>query len=139
VTNVSTGQTRFYMPEPMVRRGEGAIEVFTRHLAQQPAPRGITVNTIAVGSAIAALLDDSNRWVTGQHIEASGAPPVAPGSISTYSDSPSTSLQDQSEAPRANHPLPILRHRDESPPARRIARDGATGRRRRCRGRGPPV
>jgi NAD(P)-dependent dehydrogenase (short-subunit alcohol dehydrogenase family) len=110
IVNISTGQTRFYTPERMVyATAKGAVEVLTRHLAEELGPRGITVNTIApgavatdfsdgllrdneqvqqvvssvtalrryavaedIGGAIAALLGDGNRWVTGQRIEVSG-------------------------------------------------------------------
>jgi NAD(P)-dependent dehydrogenase (short-subunit alcohol dehydrogenase family) len=110
IVNVSSGTTRFYTPERIVYGAvNGAIEVFTRYLAQEVGPRGITVNAIAPGAtatdfsngvlrdnqqlqeiitsvtalgrfgtavgvagAIAALLGDRNRWITGQRIEVSG-------------------------------------------------------------------
>ena len=75
MTNVSTGQTRFYTPEPIVYAAASA----DRGVHSPPGPRARAarhrVNTIALGSAIAALLDDGNRWVTGQRIEASGVHP----------------------------------------------------------------
>lgn len=110
IVNISSGQTRFFTPQRiMYSTVKGAVEVWSRYLAQELGPRNITVNTIAPGAtatdfsggllrdnpnvqqmvtsvtalgrfgvaediadAIVALLDDGNRWVTGQRIEASG-------------------------------------------------------------------
>jgi NAD(P)-dependent dehydrogenase (short-subunit alcohol dehydrogenase family) len=110
IVNLSSGTTRVYTPERIVYGAvKGAVEVFSRYLAQEVGARGITVNTIAPGAtatdfsdgvlreneqlqeiitsvtalgrygqpediagAIAALLGDGNRWVTGQRIEVSG-------------------------------------------------------------------
>ena len=50
IVNLSTGLTRFYGPDHIVyAASKGAIEVFTRYLAQDLGGRGITVNTIAPG------------------------------------------------------------------------------------------
>jgi NAD(P)-dependent dehydrogenase (short-subunit alcohol dehydrogenase family) len=58
IVNVSTGQTRFYTPERMVyAAAKGAVEVFTRHLAQELGSRGITVNTVAPGAVATDFSD----------------------------------------------------------------------------------
>jgi NAD(P)-dependent dehydrogenase (short-subunit alcohol dehydrogenase family) len=110
ILNVSSGLTRFAVPGYAAYAAmKGGIEVLTRYMAKELAPRGITVNTIApgaietdfrdgavrddpqanaqiagitalgrvgqpddIGGAVAALLSDGNRWLTGQRIEVSG-------------------------------------------------------------------
>jgi NAD(P)-dependent dehydrogenase (short-subunit alcohol dehydrogenase family) len=110
IVNISSGTTRFYAPERVIYGAvKGAVEVFSRYLAQEVGVRNITVNVIAPGAtatdfsdgvlrddkqlqefitsvtalgrygtaedvagAIAALLGDGNRWITGQRIEVSG-------------------------------------------------------------------
>jgi NAD(P)-dependent dehydrogenase (short-subunit alcohol dehydrogenase family) len=50
ILNVSTGLTRFTVPGISAYASmKGAVEVFTRYLAQELGPRGITANTIAPG------------------------------------------------------------------------------------------
>jgi NAD(P)-dependent dehydrogenase (short-subunit alcohol dehydrogenase family) len=110
IVNTSSGLARFSYPGYAAYAAmKGGIEVLTRYMAKELAPRGITVNTIApgaietdfrggelrdnpqanaqvaaftalgrvglpddVGGAVAALLSDGNRWITGQRIEVSG-------------------------------------------------------------------
>lgn len=51
ILNVSSGLTRFSLPGyASFAIMKGAIEVFTRYLAQEVGPRGIAVNTIAPGA-----------------------------------------------------------------------------------------
>lgn len=51
ILNVSTGLTRFTMPGLAAYSAmKGGVEVFTRYLAQELGPRGITVNAIAPGA-----------------------------------------------------------------------------------------
>ncbi|MDM0033632.1 SDR family oxidoreductase [Variovorax sp. J22P271] len=110
IVNTSTGLARFSFPGYAAYAAmKGGVEVLTRYMAKELAPRGITVNTIApgaietdfrdgavrddpqanaqiagitalgrvgqpddIGGAVAALLSDGNRWLTGQRIEVSG-------------------------------------------------------------------
>jgi len=50
IINISTGTTRFANPGYSVYASmKGAIEIFTKYLAKEVGPRGITVNVIAPG------------------------------------------------------------------------------------------
>jgi NAD(P)-dependent dehydrogenase (short-subunit alcohol dehydrogenase family) len=110
ILNVSTGLARFTVPGyAAYAAAKGGLEVLTRYMAKELAPRGITVNTLApgaietdfggghardnpalnkmlagmtalgrvglpddVGAAVAMLLSDDARWITGERIETSG-------------------------------------------------------------------
>ncbi|HSV58409.1 MAG TPA: SDR family oxidoreductase [Variovorax sp.] len=110
IVNTSSGLARFTLPGYGAYAAmKGGIEVLTRYMAKELAPRGITVNTIApgaietdfngaavrdnaqvkahiagltalgrvgqpedIGGAVASLLSEGNRWITGQRIEVSG-------------------------------------------------------------------
>ena len=51
IVNVSSGLTRFSLPGyAAYAMMKGGIEVFTRYLAKELGPRGITVNTVAPGA-----------------------------------------------------------------------------------------
>jgi NAD(P)-dependent dehydrogenase (short-subunit alcohol dehydrogenase family) len=50
IVNVSSGLTRFVIPGSAAYAAmKGAIEVYTRYLAKELGPRGITANTVAPG------------------------------------------------------------------------------------------
>ncbi|WP_119726372.1 SDR family oxidoreductase [Thermomonospora amylolytica] len=50
IINITTGATRIALPEKIAyAMSKGAVEVFTRTLAQHLGPRGITVNNVAPG------------------------------------------------------------------------------------------
>ncbi|MFC4619681.1 SDR family NAD(P)-dependent oxidoreductase [Camelliibacillus cellulosilyticus] len=51
IVNISTGLTRFAVPESGAYASiKGAIEVLTRYLAKELGPRGIAANTVAPGA-----------------------------------------------------------------------------------------
>jgi NAD(P)-dependent dehydrogenase (short-subunit alcohol dehydrogenase family) len=51
IVNISTGLTRFSLPGyAAYAMMKGGIEVFTRYLAKELGPRGISVNTVAPGA-----------------------------------------------------------------------------------------
>ncbi len=110
IVNTSSGLARFSFPGyAAYATMKGGVEVLSRYMAKELAPRGITVNTVApgaiatdfgggavrdnaqlnaqiagvtalgrvglpddIGGAVAAMLSDDNRWMTGQRIEVSG-------------------------------------------------------------------
>jgi NAD(P)-dependent dehydrogenase (short-subunit alcohol dehydrogenase family) len=58
IVNLSSGTTRVYTPERIVYGAvKGAVEVFSRYLAQEVGARGITVNTIAPGATATDFSD----------------------------------------------------------------------------------
>jgi NAD(P)-dependent dehydrogenase (short-subunit alcohol dehydrogenase family) len=51
IVNISSGVTRFYVPQHFVYAAcKGAVEVLTHYLAKELGPRQITVNTVAPGA-----------------------------------------------------------------------------------------
>ena len=110
IVNISSGLARFSLPGYAAYAAmKGAVEVWTRYLAKELGPRGITANVLApgaietdfgggavrdnpelnafvaantalgraglpedIGGAVAVLLAEGGRWITGQRIEASG-------------------------------------------------------------------
>ena len=51
IVNISSGLTRFSMPgSAAYAMAKGAVEVMTRYMAKEFAPKGIRVNTIAPGA-----------------------------------------------------------------------------------------
>jgi 3-oxoacyl-[acyl-carrier protein] reductase len=62
IINISSATTRIASPFLHYAMGKGAIDVFSRTLAQQLGPRGITVNSVSAGvvdTDTAAWLDSS--------------------------------------------------------------------------------
>jgi NAD(P)-dependent dehydrogenase (short-subunit alcohol dehydrogenase family) len=62
VINISTGTTRFCVPGYSIYASmKGAVEVFTRYLAQELGPKEITVNVIAPGPVATDFNNGGNR------------------------------------------------------------------------------
>ncbi len=74
IVNLSSGLTRFSLPgHAAYAMMKGGIEVFTRYLAKELGPRGISVNTVAPGAVETdfgggAVRDDAglNRMISAQ-------------------------------------------------------------------------
>jgi NAD(P)-dependent dehydrogenase (short-subunit alcohol dehydrogenase family) len=60
IINVSSGVTWFATPEIVYAMTKGALNVFSRSLAQSQGARGITVNTVSPG----ITETDMNTWLT---------------------------------------------------------------------------
>jgi hypothetical protein len=140
MTNVSTGQTRFYTPEPMVHaaaRARSRCSLATWPKSSARAASRSTQSRLAARSL--------RYWTT-----ATAESPTSASRRPRCTRSPMIDVHvcrfgidiaaDQSEAQRRK-PSPA-----NPPPPRPVARQragprgtGATGRRRRCRRRGPPV
>jgi NAD(P)-dependent dehydrogenase (short-subunit alcohol dehydrogenase family) len=65
IVNISSGMTRFYVPQRVIYSAtKAAVETLTRHLAHELGPRNITVNTIAPGATatdFSGLLRDNEQ------------------------------------------------------------------------------
>ncbi|GAB3960074.1 SDR family oxidoreductase [Actinoallomurus acanthiterrae] len=84
IVNISSGVTRIAMPEIITyAMTKGALETFTRTLAQQLGPRGITVNTVAPG-----IIDtDVNAsWLRDPEAAAAAAARAALGRVGRPED-----------------------------------------------------
>jgi 3-oxoacyl-[acyl-carrier protein] reductase len=67
IVNISTGGTHFGMPGGTAYLGtKAALEQFTKGLAHELAPRGVTVNTVSPGFTDTAMLWDSFRESAAQ-------------------------------------------------------------------------
>jgi len=67
IVNISTGGTHIAVPEGTVYLGtKGALEQFTKGLAIELAPKGVTVNTVSPGFTETAMLPDAFREMATQ-------------------------------------------------------------------------
>ena len=64
IVNISTDGTHLSFPGATAYLGsKGALEQYTKGLAQEPAPRGITVNTVSLGFTETGMMTDQFRQI----------------------------------------------------------------------------
>ncbi|OIV36336.1 hypothetical protein BIV57_16985 [Mangrovactinospora gilvigrisea] len=70
IVNISSGVVRTALPEIVASSAtKGGLDVFTRHLAKQLGPRGITVDTVAPGF----VATDNTSWLRDDQAKAARA------------------------------------------------------------------